>query len=889
MDMAEFRKTVKKKRTSIPPQIFENWRKPTNESKIEKFVGSVLPSLNHILNSHASIVEKEFNQGNQKTAFENRSIKQGIGIFAPIKRQSSGKLDETNSDDNSDDYDDYDDNISSSSKSAFPKIIGLTPSIMRLFSDYKGLQYSTGQSGTDSDIVSPNPITETTSSVYTPTNHRSQSHSSMVLDDDHYGPHIDDEDLSSDTTGYGSDAAISMNSHNVDPSTGSSIENSLNAKPDVKHEDDLFDKAINTEDFSNITFQNPAAKTLVQVPNDNPSKSPETQIVVKLVLDHDDSLEEMSLSQVKIRSIETSESARPPTRFDGQKAHTVAWSFFLRYLRARIRGGSVAAAFDFLATEYNFLNQMQFIDINEELSASLDAIIMNPPKKMAVPQMRVALSQAIALYIQYHQKSLHAVMDIGSSGNGEQQAMANLESLEKSLDSKQNTITLGTDVGIYARKLVDLKPDRLGPFAYAFAVREWKTALQWVYPQVMKKYESDIVQDVEGKKLTIPENTSGVQSISSNTEEGINEKITHSKEMSVRELIKYIEQNYSKDQSSTNPDSKPENPVVPETEKNQSGFLKSSFLANVEVRPFNGVEGKVDDYIVECIQVSEDRPKTQFKTKQNSHSVAWTLSRHALLGFKGRRAGLLIQYLIQGFIRVQNEIELIEKSIIKSPEGRIEKFAIPYETAENTEYKKALRKDICTAANEGTNILKKIATSTSYSNDLGTAATLYMKCSQAVDTASFPPLKGHSVGHNEGEAMEVLRSNEESLRLTGSKIVESKDKIIKNAINLFDLDIVHFHYKEFQDIAYKDFLRKLTLAFPFLMSVLGDEINNTITAKLNDRRSNATIIPLYNPEDRNRETVGRNRESRGKDSVMQDAITSLSNKHSRSSNANFHR
>jgi hypothetical protein len=401
------------------------------------------------------------------------------------------------------------------------------------------------------------------------------------------------------------------------------------------------------------------------------------------------------LDELWLVEIVLSDNDRPPTRFDSQRSHTVAWTLLRRQL-SQFRGRSLKSLVDYLGVQFS---QLEAVSAAEEEDD--DAAAPAPPSASSGPagvsvaerggadlanglaelgQTGVSLLEAGALplylwqtlvgnlirsYVQAYQLSPMATFANGKpTGRGEGRSMSVLEEAEQRA-AAGHPVDLARVVQA-AGKLIDVAFNPSLPAeAYAHAVHHWATALVTTYPQLTRQHGDAMLSPIFSKALppgvaaaTVPGNVADLLH-HFKLVEGQPFAATMHKTMTAQHEVAG---GLLDPAAETAVDSYPMSLRIPSLRSMSSGFI-----ASVDARPRSEVGTQqgtltgsfaargpaqttmpvytVGEMEVRRLALSDlDRPDTRFETQQ-SHTVAWTLIREQMGRFGGRSLADLVGHV----------------------------------------------------------------------------------------------------------------------------------------------------------------------------------------------------------------------------------------------------
>lgn len=599
-------------------------------------------------------------------------------------------------------------------------------------------------------------------------------------------------------------------------------------------------------------------------------------------------------TELRITEIMLGNGDRPPTRFDSQMSHTVAWTLIRAWIEAL--DGKPVLQFLMMMRE-KFLELLYFMEQTEgrklmdsvmklkqyipgkELLLNVDAVkapetVMKEEQivlqqmtgsveakqgktltgdkteeeeiwtetagqeemkakreirfendtigdliraQMPVANWNRLCSQLLVTYLQIYQLSQAAVYNKKSAGRGEGGAMLKLYRWEDLFSEAEMFALEATEIteiqdSMEALLDVEFRINMLGVWEYAFAVSEWINMLRQVFPTLMGKMEEVFLGHFLGKQLAKSFYTPEPEK-----SRGPVPKFLWDKEQppTVRDLLQaYEEKREELWHAAALPEQSPlEGPLlaayVPDSEWNDpEGYLLGThFTSHIFLQPVgqvNGIEqtSTMEQLFVSAIRISDrDRARTQFLSVQRSHTVAWTLTREALLAFQGKRLPLLVFFLEKSLTNL----------VAEAPEEPVRE-AFMWELKRGNFYIQKLK--------EGGAPLFMMM---SYA---GSAVRSYVIISQAAISASYyNPQESTPLGHGEARRMALLRQNESALDISNlAHTYHTEQKIIETALGLFDAKVTDQFTLQMARSAHYDFLRKLIIAFPNIMRVFGPKI-----------------------------------------------------------------
>jgi hypothetical protein len=501
--------------------------------------------------------------------------------------------------------------------------------------------------------------------------------------------------------------------------------------------------------------------------------------------------------QLHVLEIRIGDKDRPETRFDNQESHTVSWTL--------VRNGIEGLADQNLLEFLKYMNEA-FVEIRElvevaegkllqEMAAGHRIIETIQAGRLPIDVWQRLSSLLLIHYMQVYQMSRGATYKRGRAvGHGEAHAMDRMRRDEAALAAGK-ACRPAAKVTLDAAKLLDVqfRLEALGIDAYAVAVFHWINMLQKAFPNLMHKYQIQIIHPVLNKQLA----PSFKEALGKNKKDPF----------TVRQLLELNKHEIAavtiRQKTQLHPEEISAGDVA-------LGDLHTNFVANIGVAPVTTgqpQERKVTPkvtirdfgYAASSIALSHvmisdfDRPKTKFLSHQKSHTVPWTLARATLKSFQGKPALELMKYLFQRFQELLHAIKL---------------------------------KDGIALANHALDLLKKhlhdILPIDRWQHLLSECVRLYFIAYQVAESTSYinPDESDRAQGHGEAANMLVLRRNEYTLN-THAGILDDEDRILKAILGMFDAQFTARLSEAAIKEAYTGMQHKLELTFPLIFKHFG--------------------------------------------------------------------
>jgi hypothetical protein len=214
---------------------------------------------------------------------------------------------------------------------------------------------------------------------------------------------------------------------------------------------------------------------------------------------------------LEVRRLDVSDSDRPPTRFDSQQSHTVAWTL-LRHEVMSYRNRPVIALLDFLRAELaDLAGDRNSGGQATALLAEVDKIRNGGSAPLEVWQP--ALSQLVRHLMHLHQaayiSTFHDPTTAQASSHGEPQAMKALREAEEEIAVGGSCRSSKDYLIGHALKLLDLPGDPHAAWpqdagAVQKSVGRWWRAIQRTFPQVFGGLRDDLREGMVGRLGTYP-------------------------------------------------------------------------------------------------------------------------------------------------------------------------------------------------------------------------------------------------------------------------------------------------------------------------------------------------------------------------------------------------
>jgi hypothetical protein len=518
--------------------------------------------------------------------------------------------------------------------------------------------------------------------------------------------------------------------------------------------------------------------------------------------------------QVGVFDISVGDTDRPNTYLEPKKGkssipqgkHTVAWAAGRRALMG-LKGRSVD---DLLAHFRASIERIIPLIGAEEANFLLKKInyptVMELLAKANLPidVWQSTLSQLIMVYKQVYQMSKGALFAGKSKQRGESPALKAFSAAEEALSNQQPSPHSANELKVYAANLLEITFSS-PPQVYAFAVFHWVETLVDAFPLVMNKMGVDICKAKLAQKITA-------------TTYGIHKGKT------VQQLLTFFSYPVPDFLAITAPPSL-------EVEEQITPFafddLQADFVANVVLSPMSfgvpmnsqvtqgtdvktmSVQGySLNELKIHQIYISDkDRPPTLFTSEgQKSHTVAWTLTREAMLSYANQELISLLTYLQGAFLKLEQQID----------ESKVGEH--------NNRFNGQIEgKQLVTHAQEQ---LEDVETKNwpihIWQHYVSQLVKYYFHAYQVALTTAYADERTHgkALGHGEGAHMDTLRRNEEHLR-NHNKLMNEPTQVVKAALALYDACIpqtpqVKANLEMRFMLAYDHWKEALQMAFPCL-------------------------------------------------------------------------
>jgi hypothetical protein len=521
-------------------------------------------------------------------------------------------------------------------------------------------------------------------------------------------------------------------------------------------------------------------------------------------------------AQVWVQNIFISDE-RLNTQFGAkQESHTVSFTLS-RNATIRLADRTAQELLIHFYTSFQHLDGLIENEAGKMLLQSVlvgDILKQADSAKMPIDRWQALLSNLIRIYFQVYQLSTAATYKRGKANyHGEASARNRLDNDEVDAYNQDDTRAV-TKMADDIEKMIDVqfRVDSLGVPQYAFAVNHWIDSLKIMYPNLMASQGKDIIAHFVNKKLA------------PSFKKYIDEEQEHSKKPvvvnTVKDLLEYYK--YAPDNVTDTGSfaslevggfTLPEVPL---------GILDTDFTASIGVAPSGqgnqqdmtvGFGGQVastfqtmaytaDQIAIQAVTLgNKERPKTKYIESQKSHTVAWTLVRHQMMGYTGRSIQSLMFFIENGLVKLQSDIKKADGLTI----------------AEKTIGAIQLYKDKHLKIHEWQALISALT-------------RWYLIAYSVAESAAYihPKEFDKAQGHGEAWSMRILRRTEFSLS-SGEKMQNSVEEVTKAALGLMDAYVVKAPQivtltKEGAINAYKHWNEALTDAFPTLMQQGGEPI-----------------------------------------------------------------
>ncbi len=524
--------------------------------------------------------------------------------------------------------------------------------------------------------------------------------------------------------------------------------------------------------------------------------------------------------QVWVQNIFIS-NERLNTRFGvKQESHTVAFTLS-RNTTIRLAGRTAQELILHFLESFEHLKPLMGNDSGKILLQSVlvdDILRQLTFAKMPIDRWQALLSNLIRIFFQVYQLSTAATFKGGKpKTHGEQFARDRLDEDEK--NALQNLPTRNDQkMADDAETMIDVKQTKsLGVPQYAFAVNHWLDSLKVMYPTLMAKKGDKIIEPFmnqqlgkDFKKFVKTEQNQAKDPVQVNT---------------VKDLLEYY--NYAPgDIKNAQPD-RPQLRVggftLPDI---PLGILNTDFTASIAVTPLKqGVQQNISvgfgeenptTFPVELYKASQveihnvtlgdkERPKTKFIQSQKSHTVAWTLVRHQMMGYKGRTLQQLLAFLDKNLLRLQSDI----KDGLRV--GQTDGLRVAQESLDTIKVH-----------------IDKFLPIHEWQALISALVPLYLVAYSVAESASYvhPKEVDRPQGHGEPHKMRILRLAEYCLS-SGETMINTGAEVIAAAVGLMDAYIVDENptlSPEAAVNAYHHWEKAMSDAFPTVMQQAGDPI-----------------------------------------------------------------
>jgi|GEM_PF-7092301 len=496
-------------------------------------------------------------------------------------------------------------------------------------------------------------------------------------------------------------------------------------------------------------------------------------------------------NQIWLQSLDLGDKDRPETRFENQESHTVAWTLVRNGILG-LQGQSLAGFLNYIAEEFTEIEPFMGTLEGEMMHSAAQGqqiLTLMLSGKLPVDIWQRMASELLIHYLQVYQLSQSATYKRGpAKGHGEAHAMKRLKNDEEQITQGDAPRAAGK-VAIDCGKLLDVqfRVNSLGVQAYAYAIRHWLQMLESTFPQLVKKYQAEIMKPILSKQVA----NSFKDELS----------LDRSKNFTVKDLM----EKYDYIQSEPPKPREERDLEQIDLERTAAQQLNTNFLANVSLQPDQqGVQAerqisdtiRIQDMVyaignlsIRGVQISDsDRPKTKFLKDQKSHTVPWTLARNAVISFQGKSLKELIEYLFMRFqelaldVKIQEGIDLTTDGItlLKTTSGQ----QLPIDQWQAI-VSEAVRKYF---------IAYQVADSTAYIN---------------------PQEAERALGHGEGSNMAVLRRNEHAIgNLDGT--IDDEARILSAIYGMFDAQVTSTLSEKAIKQAFLGMQHKLKMTFPLV-------------------------------------------------------------------------
>lgn len=543
--------------------------------------------------------------------------------------------------------------------------------------------------------------------------------------------------------------------------------------------------------------------------------------------------------QVWVQGIAISDE-RLNTQFGvDQESHTVSYTLS-RNATIRLANRTASELMEYFIANFSLLESVmdskegQLLLRSVQTGSILQAARMG---KLPIDRWQALLSTLIRIFYQVYQLSTAATYRRGQAKyHGEATARNNLDKDNTDVikgNKTRATTKMATDAG----KMLDVqfRLQSLGLREYAFAVHHWIDDLKVMYPELMASHGDKIV----GTKLNTKLAPSFLKEINLVQEERAKKEKTFKPQSvtTVKDLMDYFD--YETDAKAVQ--TKPKSIVVggmklPEI---PLGELNTDFTASVGLVPIKtGIEQdfsfgfkdspvslfKVDAYTAGQVGIgtvtlgNKERPSTKFISSQKSHTVAWTLVRHQMMGFGGKTVNQLLTFIATNLKSLLQDI--------KNKDG-LQVAKLSWDAIE-TNFNKML------PIHEWQALVSALM-------------RWYLIAYSVAESASYLHTKelDRPLGHGEAWCMATLRRNEYSLA-SGMDLVNDKEDVIKAATGLMDAYIsIRLDEKGVKN-AYYHWHEALIQAFPTVMKVGGDKIRETmLSRKVGESHTFGSVLEMF--------------------------------------------
>lgn len=365
-------------------------------------------------------------------------------------------------------------------------------------------------------------------------------------------------------------------------------------------------------------------------------------------------------SELWVKDVKLSND-RPPTKFgaDGQRSHTVAWSLMreaLHNLGGQPLDGFVALVARLFQDLEAPTNQAGAAAAALAAKITAGAAALRDPAKLRdLASWQRGASELLGHVVHAYQLSDAATYaDSVAIGHGEPGHMAALRGAEAALRAGGNVTAQIADLQRAAAGMLDFK-SRLGHQTIGHILQHWTNDLHLAFPRLMAAHRTEIVAGLSAK-------------LPASELDAIKLALGRDPTLPVAEIAA------KPSQTEVTTARGPADTAIPAAHR-------ASFVANVVVVPTAAaarlatqhttaapgsapVTGSVElghyqlgQLQIDALAVADDRPDTRFGVLQRSHTVAWTLVRRHLMGFGGKPATVLAEFLANELTTLKSDID----------------------------------------------------------------------------------------------------------------------------------------------------------------------------------------------------------------------------------------